>query len=88
MTQDADNPILKSLHQIEGKLDLAVKDFADLKARVAEIGAPSTQAEILLAGTNSRLDLVDERLARIADKLDLIRRDLAAQTGAPLEACK
>ncbi len=88
MTQDASNPVLKSLRQIEGKLDLAVKDFADLKARVGEIGTPSTQAELLLAGTNSRLDLVDERLARIADKLDLIRRDLAAQVGVPLETCK
>jgi hypothetical protein len=88
MTQDADNPVLKSLHQVEGKLDLAVKDFKDLKARIAEIGHAGTQAELLLAGTNSRLDLVDERLARIADKLDLIRRDLAAQTGSTLEACK
>ncbi len=88
MTQDTENPVLKSLHQIEGKLDLAVKDFKDMRARIAEIGQVGTQAELLLAGTNSRLDLVDERLARIADKLDLIRRDLAAQTGGTLEACK
>jgi hypothetical protein len=88
MTQDAETPVLKSLRQIEGKLDLAVKDFKDMRARIAEVATPSTQAELLLAGTNSRLDLVDERLARIADKLDLIRRDLAAQAGTLLEAFK
>jgi septal ring factor EnvC (AmiA/AmiB activator) len=82
-----DHSIQDSLQRLEGKLDLAVKDFNDLKARIAEIGAPNTQAELLLAGTNSRLDLVDERLARIADKLDLLRRDLAAQAGR-LESCK
>ncbi len=87
MTQGSENPILKSLGQIESKLDLAVKDFRDLRARVAEIPAPGTQTELLLAGTNSRLDLVDERLARIADKLDLVRRDLGAQAGA-LETSK
>jgi hypothetical protein len=83
-----DHSIQDSLQRLEGKLDLAVKDFADLKARIAGIGAPNTQAELLLAGTNSRLDLVDERLARIADRLDLIRRDLAAQTGGAMVACK
>jgi septal ring factor EnvC (AmiA/AmiB activator) len=74
--------IQDALAKLEGKLDLAVKDFADLKARVAEIGAPNTQVELILAGTNARIDLVDERLARIADRLDVIRRDLAAQAGA------
>ena len=82
MTQQSENPILKSLRQIETKLDLAVKDFNDLKQRVAEIGTPNTQVELLLAGTNSRLDLVDERLARIADRLVLIHRDLVAQADA------
>ncbi len=88
MTQDANAAVLKSLQQIEAKLDLAVKDFAGLKAQVEAVSAPTTQAELLLAGTNSRLDLVDERLARIADKLDLIRRDLAARTDGTLEICK
>jgi hypothetical protein len=88
MTEEPENPISKSLRQIEAKLDLAVNDFSDLKARIAEIAAPNTQAELLLAGTNSRLDLVDERLARIADKLDLIRRDLSAKTDGALEICK
>jgi|GEM_PF-2929793 len=77
-----------SLQKLGNKLDLVVKDFNDLKVRVSEIRAPNTQVELLLAGTNSRLDLVDERLARIADRLDLIRRDLAAQTGGSLEICK
>ncbi len=80
--------IQDSLQKLEGKLDLAMKDFKDLRARVAEIPAPGTQAELLLAGTNSRLDLVDERLARIADKLDLVRRDLAAQAVGALEISK
>jgi len=85
MTERPEDPITKSLRQIETKLDLAIKDFGDLKMRVAEIGAPNTQVELLLASTNNRLDLVDERLARIADRLDLIRRDLADKT---LEICK
>ncbi len=80
--------IYDSLQRLEGKLDLALKDFKDLRARVGEIKTPGTQAELVLAGTNSRLDLVDERLARIADRLDLIRRDLAAQAGDKLEICK
>jgi hypothetical protein len=88
MTEKAENPVLKSLGQIEGKLDLAVKDFRDLRAGIAGMNPLGTQAELLLAGTNSRLDLVDERLARIADRLVLIRRDLAAQAGGALEACK
>jgi len=78
--------IQTSLQKLENKLDLAVKDFQDLKARIAEIGAPNTQVELLLTGTNSRLDLVDERLARIADRLDLLRRELAPDAKGPLEA--
>jgi hypothetical protein len=77
-----------SLQRLESKLDLAVKDFTDLKAHVAKIDVPNVQAEVLLAGTNSRLDLVDERLARIADRLDLIRRDLALQASGALTNCK
>jgi hypothetical protein len=88
MTQEVEDPVLKSLRQLEGKLDLAVKDFQNLRAGIAGIGQVGTQAELLLAGTNSRLDLVDERLARIADRLELIRRDLAAQAGGALEICK
>ncbi len=88
MTQDADTPVLQSLPPLASTLDLAMPAFIDLKARVAEIGQVGTQAELLLAGTNSRLDLVDERLARIADKLDLIRRDMGAPTGGALETCK
>jgi hypothetical protein len=88
MTDQPENPIAKSLRQIETKLALAAQDFGDLKVRIADIAAPNTQVELLLAGTNSRLDLVDERLARIADRLDLIRRDLASQAGTMLEACK
>ncbi len=80
--------IQDSLQRLEGKLDLAVKDFQNLRAGIAGIGQTTTQAELLLAGTNSRLDLVDERLARIADRLDLIRRDLASQAGGALETCK
>ncbi|MGO9133468.1 MAG: hypothetical protein ACLP8A_05385 [Methylovirgula sp.] len=77
-----DSFIKDSLKKLEGKLDLALKDFSDLKTRVGEIGAPNTQVELILAATNNRLDLVDERLARIADRLDLIRRDLAHQADA------
>ncbi len=77
-----------SLHKLESKLDLAVKDFRDLRAGIAGLKPSGTQVELLLAGTNSRLDLVDERLARIADRLELIRRDLAAQAGEALEGCK
>jgi hypothetical protein len=80
--------IQDSLQKLESKLDLAVKDFQSLRAGLAGIGQVGTQAELLLAGTNSRLDLVDERLARIADRLDLIRRDFAAQAGGTLEPCK
>jgi hypothetical protein len=80
--------IQDSLQKLEGKLDLAVKDFKDLLSGISGMNTSGTQAELLLAGTNSRLDLVDERLARIADRLDLIRRDLAAQAGGALEACK
>ncbi len=88
MAEKPDNPVLKSLGQIESKLDLAVKDFKNLRAGLAGMNPSGTQAELLLAGTNSRLDLVDERLARIADRLDLIRRDLAAKAGGALEPCK
>jgi hypothetical protein len=80
--------IQDSLQKLESKLDLAVKDFQNLRADIAGIGSVGTQAELLLAGTNSRLDLVDERLARIADKLELVRRDLAAQAGGTLEVAK
>ncbi|HTV34511.1 MAG TPA: hypothetical protein VME69_15690 [Methylocella sp.] len=69
-------PVEASLQRLEAKLDLAIRDFANLKAGLAGLALPGAQVEILLAGTNSRLDLVDERLARIAEKLDLIRRDL------------
>ena len=69
-------PVEETLQRLEAKIGLAIRDIADLKGRVAEFAIPSAQAELLLAGTNSRLDLVDERLARIAEKLDLIRRDL------------
>jgi len=69
-------PVEGALQRLEAKIDLAIRDIAYRKARVAEFAIPGAQAELLLAGTNSRLDLVDERLARIAEKLDLIRRDL------------
>jgi len=82
------NSIQDSLQKLESKLDLAVKDFQNLRAGLAGIGSVGTQTELLLAGTNSRLDLVDERLARIADKLELVRRDLAAQAGGTLEVAK
>jgi len=80
--------IQDSLNRLEGKLDLAVKDFSELKARIAEIGAPNAQVELILAGLTSRLDLVDERLARIGDRLDLIRRDVAAEARDALAATK
>ena len=88
MTEQPENPISKSLRQIETKLDLAVKDFNTLKQHVAGIGTPGTQVALLLAGTNSRLDLVDERLARIADRLAVIQRDLAAGADGSFEICK
>jgi septal ring factor EnvC (AmiA/AmiB activator) len=81
-----------SLRKLENKLDLAAKDFNDLKRHIADIASPNTQVELLLAGTNSRLDLVDERLARIADRLDLLRHDLHSQDlhsqAVPLETGK
>lgn len=65
MAEEPENITLRYLRRIDEKLDTLIADLRDLKIR-------TTNTEEGLAGINRRLDRLDDRVARIEKRLDLV----------------
>ena len=68
--------ILDSLRLFDEKLDRVLADFADLRARLKMIEGGDVTVELVLAGVSGRMDRVDERLARIERRLELVAQQI------------
>lgn len=65
MADQPDNLILQYLRRFDERLDRIAGDLRDLKVRM-------TGVEEGLAGVHRRLDRMDDRLARVECRLDLV----------------
>lgn len=65
MSDEPESLILRMLRNIDTVLGRVAEDVANIKVRV-------TSLEIAVAGTNRRLDQVDERLDRIERRTGLL----------------
>jgi uncharacterized protein YutD len=57
--------------RVHTKLDLIAGDVTNLKVRMSGLEAEARYVRLGLAEVNSRLDRLDERVARIERRLDL-----------------
>ena len=72
----SDNPqvldfLREQFARVHTKLDLISGDVTNLKVRMSGLEAEAGHVRLGLAEVNSRLDRLDERVARIERRLDL-----------------
>ncbi len=72
MTADVSHLILEHLKHIRASTDAMALDIVDLKARMTGIEIQVGQVQVSLAGQSQRLDRLEERIARIERRLDLV----------------
>lgn len=72
MTDDVAHLMLEHLKHIRSTTDAMALDIVDLKSRVTGVEIQMGQLATQYAGQNARLDRVEERLARIERRLDLV----------------
>lgn len=67
-----DNLILRKLRKIEELLEALTETVGELSARMSSIERYSGEQLVQIGTTNSHLDRVDKRLARIERRLELV----------------
>ncbi len=79
MAEQVDNLVLEQLRHIRRTVDDTRADLADIKLRVTGLEASQGQMTSImghiqtqLAGQSLRMDRIDERIARIERRLDLV----------------
>jgi archaellum component FlaC len=72
MVQDADNLVLDHLRRISASQERMELDMQDLKTRTTAIEGHMGTTQVQLGGIGGRLDRLDERVARIERRLDLV----------------
>ena len=72
MADEPFNLMLEHLKRFQATLDSMRLDMLDLKVRMSAIETNFGQMSYQIGGINGRLDRLDERVARIERRLDLI----------------
>jgi chromosome segregation ATPase len=71
MTDNVENLTLKFMRRLDTRLDRLESDIGDIKLRVTTTEEHLASIMMSMAGVNSRMDKIDERLAHVERRLDL-----------------
>jgi len=71
VTDNVESLVLEQLRRINARLDNIEGDIHDLKTRVTALDEHMSGVFIALSGNNTRLDRMDDRLARVERRLEL-----------------
>jgi hypothetical protein len=76
MAEDADNLVLERLREIRGMLGAVTQDVADIKSRLGRMESQTavslSQLQVTLAEHSTRFDRIDERLAHLERRANLV----------------
>jgi hypothetical protein len=72
MAEEMDNILLEHLRRIRASQERTELDIAELKSRVSSLEQVTGQILNLLGTMNQRMDRLDERMARIERRFDLV----------------
>lgn len=72
MAEQPDSIVIEMLKRIRASQERMELDITDLKVRVSSLELHQGQILTLLGGINQRLDRLDERVARVERRLDLV----------------
>ena len=72
MTDEPQNIVLEHLRYLRRTVDDVKLDIVDMKSRMSGTEILLGQIVSLLAAQSGRMDRIDERLARVERRLDLI----------------
>jgi predicted nucleic acid-binding Zn-ribbon protein len=72
MTEETDNLVLEMLRRIRASQERMELDMVDVKARLTGVEISVGQLTSQLASQSLRLDRIEERVARIERRLDLV----------------
>ena len=71
MTEDVANLTLMFMRRLDQRLDRVENDVGDIKLRATATEEHLASIMMSIAGLNSRMDKIDNRLARVEQRLDL-----------------
>ena len=72
MAEQPDSIVIEMLKRIRASQERMELDITDLKVRVSSLELHQGQILTLLGGINQRLDRLDDRVARVERRLDLV----------------
>ena len=72
MTEETENLVLEMLRRIRASQERMELDMIDIKARLTGVEISVGQLTSQLAAQSLRLDRIEERVARIERRLDLV----------------
>ncbi len=71
MTDNIENLTLKFMRRLDTRLDRLETDIGDIKLRVTATEEHLASIMMSMAGVNSRMDKIDDRLLRVELRLEL-----------------
>jgi predicted nucleic acid-binding Zn-ribbon protein len=71
VTDNVENMTLKFMRRLDTRLDRLENDIGDIKLRVTATEEHLASIMMSMAGVNSRMDKIDDRLSRVERRLDL-----------------
>jgi predicted nucleic acid-binding Zn-ribbon protein len=71
MTDNVENLTLKFMRRLDTRLDRLESDIGDIKLRVTATEEHLASIMMSIAGVNSRVDKIDDKLSRVERRLDL-----------------
>jgi archaellum component FlaC len=71
MNDNVENLVLEMLRRMDQRLDNIENDLGDIKLRVTATEEHLASMMMSIAGINSRMDKLDNRMSRIEKRLDL-----------------
>jgi hypothetical protein len=71
MTDNVENLTLKFMRRLDTRLDRLENDIGDIKLRVTATAEHLASMMLSMAGLNSRMDKIDDRLSCVERRLDL-----------------
>jgi archaellum component FlaC len=72
MTEETENLVVEMLRRIRGSQERMELDLVDIKARLTGVEIAVGQLSSQLGSQSLRLDRIEERVARIERRLDLV----------------
>ncbi len=72
MTENVDNRLLEHMRAIRGGMDKMAEDIGDIKLRLESIETYVAQLHKDSAHVQVRVDRMDDRMARIEKRLELV----------------